>query len=133
MSMKFNNDKAEKQVRDRIISTCKKIKVRSGKISWTYKCNLNSVHNAVKKKDSKIAMVMAYDSNNFGVIHFINIHKGKYIDNTWGEWSRGYEYYLIKKIGKKDFFQVSSIFASYRNEIRNSLSWWLRITSNEIF
>lgn len=126
----FNNSLAEKKIRDKITSTCKKIKVKVGKINWTYKCHLNSVDFAVKNKDKEIAMVMAY-RNGFGVIHFINLHKGKYIDNTWGVWSTEYEYYLIKKIPKEDFFKVGDIFDSYRAELRNSLGWYLRATSDE--
>lgn len=128
--LKFNNHKAEKFVRDKIQSQYKKIKVKSGEISWTYKCHLNSVHHALKRKDKEVALVVAYSKEGHGVVHFINLSKGKYIDNTWGEWSKEYDYYLIEKIHKKDFPRIGSILGEQQNSLRNSLPFWLKLTSN---
>lgn len=64
------------------------------------------------------------------IVHFINFTNGKYVDNTLGQWSVQHEYYLIRHIPPEDFLNVDYIFDSYRNTIKNSMSWWLRLTSD---
>lgn len=127
----FNNSKVEKMFYDEIISTKERIKVKPGKCRYNYKCQMNAAHEAMRHGHKEIAMVVYM---NYGkvdpIIHFVNYHKGKYIDNTLGEWTNSHEYYLIRHIGKEDFDNVAYIFGAYRREIRNKLSWWLRFTSD---
>lgn len=125
----INNDTAQRQTYDYIISRYKTIKVKPGKCLWNFRCSLNSVHFARKKKDKKIAMCVYVDSGT-PIIHFLNHHKGEFIDNTLGEWSDCYNYYFIRWIDKKDFWDVNVVFTAFRKELRRNLSWWVRLTSN---
>lgn len=127
--MGINNDLAEKQIRNQIISKHEIIKVKSGKTLFNYQCQYNSVSFAKKKKDKKIAMCVC-ERHGEVFIHFVNYHKKKFIDNTLGQWSEIYNYYFIKFIDKEDFWDIDDIFTAYRKELRKSLSWLVRLTSN---
>jgi hypothetical protein len=130
----FNNDKVLRSVYDKIISEHKKIDVISGKCRYNFRCQMNAVHEARRKGDKKVAMVMYMDDRKiYPIIHFINYRKGKFVDNTLGEWSQCHDYYLIKFIKEDEFWDINHIFTSYRSKIRNSLSWWMKITSDEAF
>lgn len=126
------NRKAESIVRSKIISEHNCIKVFPGKCRWNFRCSNNAVHEAIKKGDKEIAMVMYFDGG-CPIIHFINFRKGKYIDNTLGEWTSQYEYYLVRFIGKEDFWNVNYIFRKYRETLQNYLPFWIRIFSNQTF
>jgi hypothetical protein len=127
--MTYNNDKAEKEIKNKVFAEYKKIKVKPGKCRYNYRCQMNAVHEASKKGDKKIAMCIYLDDN-YPVIHFINYKKGKFTDNTLGQWATLNEYYFVKWIHEDDFWNVNNIFISYRKELRKSLSWWVRLTSN---
>jgi hypothetical protein len=90
---------------------------------------MNAVHEAVKNKDKKIAMCVYMDGGQ-PIIHFINYRKGKFIDNTLGEWSRRYNYYFIKFIDKENFWDVNVFFTAFNNDIGRKLNWWTRLTSD---
>ncbi len=127
--MNFNNYEAQKEIRDKIVAEHKKIKVKPGKCRFNFRCSYNAVHEAAKKRDKKIAMCVYLDGGQ-PIIHFINYRKGKFIDNTLGQWSTLNQYYFVKWIHEDDFWNVNGIFSSYRKEIRKSLSWWVRLTSD---
>lgn len=127
----FNN-KAERIIRSKIYSEHNCIKVKAGKCRWNFRCSYNAVHEAIKNKDSKIAMVV-YIVEGCPIIHFINYKNGVYTDNTLGEWSIKYEYYLIKFINKDDFWNVNYIFDRYRDTLQNYLPFWVRILSTNTF
>lgn len=128
---KFNNDKVDKIFYDGIISTKERIEVESGKCRYNFRCQMNAAHEALKHKHKSLAMVVYMDNGEVDpIIHFINYNKGKYVDNTLGEWSQKHEYYLIRHISPEDFLNVNYIFTSYRKTLRNGLSWWLRLTSD---
>lgn len=126
------NKKAEKIIRSKIISEHNCIKVKPGKCRFNYQCSYNAVHEAVRKGDKKIAMVV-YFVEGYPIIHFINYKKGVYTDNTLGEWSSQYEYYLIRFIGKDDFWNVNYIFDRYRDNLKNCLPFWTRIFNTNTF
>lgn len=127
--MKINNRKAQKEICNKIVAEHKLIKVESGEILYNFRCQYNSVHFAKKNKDKKIAMCV-YIDNGYPIIHFINYRKGVFTDNTLGEWSKLHNYYFILWIYDSEMWQVDDIFAAYRKEIRKSLSWWVRVTSD---
>jgi hypothetical protein len=127
------NSKAIQIIRDKIVSENKKITVVPGKCRWNYRCHMNAVHESIKHKHKKIAMVMYMYENGTPIIHFVNYKKGKFIDNTLGEWCVEYQYYLIKFIEKEDFFNVGDIFDKYRDHLQNCLTPLTKFFNNETF
>ncbi len=128
--MNFNNHKAQKEIYNRVLSQYSTIQVKPGKGLWNFRCQYNSSHFALKGKHKKLAMCMCVESNGSVFIHFVNYHKGKFMDNTLGEWSKQYEYYFVRWIDKSDFLNVDFIFGAFRKELRNNLSWWVKLTSD---
>lgn len=129
-----NNDKVEKKFYDEIIATKQRIEVLPGKCRYNYKCHMNAVHEALKHGHKSVAMVVyLHDKKVDPIIHFVNFHKGKYKDNTLGQWAKNHEYYLIKLIGAEDFDNIEYIFNAYRRTIRSNWNWWLRLTSDKEF
>ncbi|MDX1365897.1 MAG: hypothetical protein R3243_16955 [Arenibacter latericius] len=118
--------KQRKQVIDYVVSNHDKIIVHPGVCRYNYKCHMNAVHDAISDGDDSLAMCI-YIDDGYPVIHFINIHDGEYVDNTLGQWSSRYEYYLVKKISSDEFFEIESIFVKYRNYLKTIPDWWLRI------
>jgi hypothetical protein len=127
--MTTNNNKARQIFYDHIIANHKTIKIKPGKCRYNYKCQMNAVHEAKKNKHKKIAMCVYMDGGNPN-IHFINYHKGKYTDNTLGQWSKCYNYYFIKWIDEADMWNVDAIFTAFRKDLKNMLPWWIRMTSD---
>ena len=121
---------AKAQVYNMLKTDHQKIEVISGECRYNYRCQMNAVHEAINRKDSEIAMCM-YIEGNHPIIHFINVDEdGKFIDNTLGNWSSIYDYYLIRKIEKKDFFNVNNIFTEFRRELRSKLPFWVKLLSD---
>ncbi len=127
--MTINNHKAEKEIYNHTISKYSKIIVKSGKCRYNYRCQLNAVSDAKKYKHKKLAMCMCID-NGSCFIHFVNYKKGVYTDNTLGAWSCQYDYYFIKWIKDEDMWDIDHIFTCFRRELRNNLSWWIKLTSD---
>jgi competence CoiA-like predicted nuclease len=125
----FNNKKAIKQVREYIYANYRLIKVKPGKCRYNFQCHSNSVHEAKKRRDKKLAMVVYIDGST-PIVHFVNYRNKKFIDNTLGQWSSQHEYYFIKWIDEPDMFYIHTIFDNYRNHLRNQLSWWVKLTSD---
>jgi len=71
--------------------------------------------------------------NDYTYIHFINYHNKKFIDNTLGEWSSLQDYHFIRWVYAADYYNITNIFIEYAKELRENLSWWVRLTSNETF
>lgn len=127
--MKLNNHKAEKEIYNHIISKYNTIEVQPGKCRYNYRCQMNAVHEAKKNKHKKLAMCVCEENGDI-FIHFINYHKGKFTDNTLGQWSKQQNYYFIKWIKDEDMWNINHIFTAFREELRNNLSWWVKITSD---
>ncbi len=128
--MKINNLEAQQVIYDQIISKYNRIEVKPGKCRYNFKCQMNAVHEAKKHKHKKIAMVVYMDDGTYPIIHFVNYHKGVFTDNTLGQWSSQHDYYFIRWIEDRDMFYVDTIFTAFRRELRNNLSWWLKLTSD---
>lgn len=128
--MKINNLEAQQVIYDHIISKYNKIEVKPGKCRYNFRCQMNAVHEAKKHKHKKIAMCVYMDDGIYPIIHFVNYNKKVFTDNTLGQWSSQHDYYFIRWIEDKDMFYVDTIFTAFRRELRNQLSWWLRLTSN---
>ena len=127
--MDYNNTKAQKEIANYTIANYKKIKVKAGKCRYNFKCQMNSVHEAKKNKHKKLAMCIYLDDG-YPIIHFINYNKGKFVDNTLGEWSKTVDFYFVRWITEEEMWQINTIFTSFRKELRKSLSWWVRLTSD---
>lgn len=130
MKIKFNNNNiARKEIRNYIISKYNKIEVKAGKCRYNFRCHNNSVHEAKRHKHKKIALVVYVDGD-YPIVHFVNYKKGKYVDNTLGEWTTQVDYYFIKWIDDKDMFDIFTIFNAFKRELGKQLNWWVRCTSN---
>jgi len=128
--MNWLNKKATKIISEMVIASMPKIKVVGGMCRYNFRCQCNSVHDAINAKHDKIAMVF-YFCDDAPIIHFINVSKsGKYIDNTLGHWATIYDYYLIRHIGKDEFFNVNKIFDAYRKELHNRLPFFIDFFSD---
>ena len=128
--MNFLNNKAKNIVTEMIIATLPKIKVVGGVCRYNFRCQYNTVHDAINDKQDKLAMCFYFDDD-CPTIHFVNVNKkGKHIDNTLGNWATTYDYYLIRYIDKDSFFQVDEIFLAYREELQRKLPFWVRNLSD---
>lgn len=127
--VKFNNQKARKFFTTYTIANFDKIKVKAGKCRYNFRCQYNAVHEAKKAGDSRIALAIYVDGD-YPIIHFLNYQNEEFIDNTLGEWSQRLDYYFVKWIEEEDMWNVDVIFDALRADLRNKLSWWLKITSD---
>lgn len=125
--MKWADEKADKIYTNAVLSNYSKIEVVAGQCRFNFKCHLNAIHEALEKKDDRIAMCMYIDENEQVIMHFLNYHKGKYIENTLGHHSRFNEYYFVKWIGKEDFDVIGNIFNSTVKDWRKKLPWYVRL------
>ena len=130
----LNNGKLDVKFHDRIVSTKDKIEVKPGKCRYNFKCHMNAVHSATKKNETYLAMVVyMHNRKKDPIIHFINFDGKSFTDNTLGIWSVKHDYYLVRLIHKKDYMDIEKIFTQYREDIRASWSWWMRLTTNITF
>lgn len=127
--MKFNNHKAQEEITNYVLANYNKIEVNSGTILFNYKCHKNAVHIAKVENHNRIAMCVYIDHGG-PVIHFLNYHNEKFVDNTLGVWTERYHHYFVKWIEEEDFWQVDSIFGNLRTHFRSILSWWVELTSD---
>lgn len=127
--MNYNNHKAQQEIANYTIANYEKIKVKAGKCRYNFRCQYNSVHEAKKNKHKKLAMCIYLDDG-YPIIHFINYNKGKFVDNTLGEWSSRVDFYFVRWISDEEMWKIDSIFTAFRKELRKTLSWWTRLTSD---
>jgi hypothetical protein len=124
--MELFNEKAKELVKNMVIATMPKIKVKAGVCRYNFRCQLNSVHDALNDEQDKIAMCFYFDES-YPIIHFLNVdNEGNYIDNTLGRWTETFDYYLIRTIEKDSFFKINDIFTAYRKEVKSKLHWYVR-------
>lgn len=127
--MTFNNDLARKEISNYIISKYSKIKVKPGKCRYNFRCHNNAVHDAKRKNDKKLAMVV-YLADSYPIVHFINYHNKKFVDNTLGEWTTQYDYYFVKWIKNEDMWDIFTVFDAFKEELGKKLNWWTRVSSD---
>jgi hypothetical protein len=97
-------------MRDHIDSAYEKIDVVGGKLQYNYKCHLNAVHYAMKRGDKKVALVMYLPKGStLPVVHFVNYHKGKFIDNTVGFWACDYQYRFVRWVHRNEFRDITTV------------------------
>lgn len=131
--MKFTNTKVVDFIETKVKIEGTEIKVKSGKCRYNFRCQMNSVHEAMKKGDKQIAMVMCINDKDYPFIHFINIHKGEYVDNTLGVWTEKYSHFLIKTIDEQDFWSINTMFGNYEDYLQSCIPFYLRWFSDITF
>ena len=131
--MKRFNKKAEALWLDKIVADYKVIEVEPGTCRYNYQCCHNAINDAIKNGDKKIA-VCFYDDGNTVTLHFINYHKGKFIDNTLGYWSTHQKYYFYRWIESDQFGKETiDIFRSIRRKFNKMIPWyWRFLVKNEV-
>jgi len=123
--MKYFNRKAEKLWKEKVLAELPKIKVKGGQCRYNFRCHNNAIHDAVKNKDEKVAVVIYFDNGT--ILHFVNFHKNEYIDNTLGFWTEKHDYYFLRWIGKDQFNNDAlDIFDSIRTQWKKLIPWWWR-------
>mgnify|MGYP000937820027 CR=1 FL=1 len=127
--MKLLNGLAAQIIRDYIGATKTKVSVVAGSCRMNYECHSNAVHDAIEQKMGVAMLVGIYDSGS-PFIHFVNVNRGKYIDNTLGAWSSRYDFYFIRIIDKQELWEVHKIFDAYRKELRRMMPWYVRLLSD---
>lgn len=120
--------KRRKQIiRDHVVATFSKISVTTGKCRYNFQCHSNAIHEAIMKKQDKIALVVYFDTCNYPIVHFINYtSKQQFKDNTLGVWASKYEYYFIRWIPECEFDDVHKIHLAMRVKIKSFLPLWLK-------
>jgi len=131
--MNLTNRRVIKFIENKIKIEGTEIDVKAGKCRYNFRCHMNSVHEAMKKGDEQVAMVVCISDTVEPHIHFINIHKGKYVDNTLGVWKDKYSMFLVKTIDKQDFWSIESMFRNYDKYLQNCIPFYLRWFSNITF
>ena len=122
--MKYFTNKFENLIREYIDSAYKRINVFPGKLHFNYKCHLNAVHYAIKKKDKKIALVTYRErQTKQPYVHFVNYHKGKFIDNTVGYWAFSYEYRFIRWVGVNEFDNAVDVLLDTQEFFKNKATF----------
>lgn len=119
--------KSKSIILNHVLSTKEKIVVKSGKCRYNFRCQYNAVHEAISNKEDNIAMCFYIDRGH-PIIHFLNVSTtGEFTDNTLGNWSSQYDYFLVKYIDKSDYFIIDKIFTNYRAELKNMLPFMQRV------
>lgn len=110
-----------------VTSNYKMVEVKSGKMRWNYKCQLNAVHDAVNAEEKSIAMCVCLDEYNSPFIHFVNKTNGEYTDNTFGHFSKDYRYYLVREIISAEFNLIGNTFDSFRDFLMDLVPWYRKL------
>jgi len=125
--------KSTQRIKDYVINNCEKISVKGGRCRYNFRCQMNAVNDALNSNQPTLGMCVCINDKNC-FIHFVNISKNNtYIDNTLGQWSMTYNYYLIKIIEKKDFMNINDIFTKFRKELHQKLPLYLRVVNTVEF
>lgn len=114
-----------------IVDNYKLIDVKGGKCRFNFRCHSNAVHEAIERDDDFIAIVMYIDGD-CPITHFINCKmdkksQWKFKDNTLGNWSSQFKYYLVGYIPKHDFFKVYDYHRTQMDYMRSLLPWYIKI------
>lgn len=112
-------------MRDYVDSQYEMIEVVSGEIHYNYKCHLNSTHHAIKNKDEKLALVMYREKDTqLPCVHFVNYTKGKFVDNTIGNWSERFEYRFIRWVPESEFYSTPHILVDTQKVFKDMATFW---------
>lgn len=130
--MEFFDSKARRIWREKVISSCEKIsEIKGWECRYNFQCHCNAIHDAVKNKDEKVAIVFYIHWEN-AILHFINYRKWEFIDNTLWYWCEFYDYYFYKWLNKDDFnIWWLDTFTAIRNEFAKMIPFRYKWLVNE--
>ena len=116
-------------------------KVVNWECPYNYRCHINSIQYAKKHKWASVYSCYQITENWWIISHFINYHKGKYLETT--QWRLGVDscdYYVVKKIQLPERnSSVDSILESLKDNIFNVwytnrfLNRWFDLTPYWLF
>lgn len=118
--IKYFRKTYHKKIRDYSDVNYQIIDVAPGECHYNYKCHMNAVHIAWRDEHPQIAMVTYRAKGTMRpCVHFVNFVDGKFIDNTIGEWSRRYEYRLMRMVSDAEFEDVDTLLGDAKTFFRN--------------
>lgn len=93
-----------------------KISVKSGIYSPKRKCYHNTVEQAIVNEEDSIVICFCLNKNSL-FFHTVNSIPGVgFVDNTLGDLSGQYEYYLHSVVFKEQFLEVKKIFTKLKKK-----------------
>ena len=85
---------------------------------YNRRCHLNAVQKIKENKADGVWLCIAWDKDDKEpCVHFINMVKGKFQDNTWGwlyEWNI---YYLIRQVKEKEYDYIWDVLMDTKRTI----------------
>lgn len=118
-------DIINKRISKKIQKEYPEIKVLPGEAYFNRRCHLNSANIALRNNHEKVICCITIEETGSAFMHFLNIDSsGNYIENTLGQFSQIYRYYLIGEILKEDLLNIDRKFTEYRNMIRKKYIHW---------
>jgi hypothetical protein len=126
--MKWLDRRAAKEIEDYVRATYQRISVTAGRCRFNHKCFYNAVHAAVRDGDETVALVIYVDEG-YPIVHFVNVRKGEFVDNTLGEWSQRYDYYFVRHIGQNEFRDVGMIWMIFCKALGRNLRFVTKLFS----
>lgn len=90
-----------------------------GDLLFNSKCHLNAVQRVKENKAKEVYLCVCIDKNNNDtIVHFINKdNDNKYVDNTLGWCYKDYDYYIIRKIKRYEYDNISNILIDTKKEL----------------
>lgn len=102
--------------------------IKMGEAPFNYKCHINTVQKVKEGKAEDVYLCVAiYKNDRTDIcVHFINRDKkGKFVENTWGWCLEDYNYYLIRKVNKGEYYRIGDILQYTKRTLINLNSTWL--------
>jgi hypothetical protein len=125
--MKYFLKKAQDVVIDHVKTNYQLASVKPGKCRYNFYCHANAVHDALKKDQQRIGLVV-YIEGNAPIVHFVNEAKaGEFKDNTLGYWSGGCKYYFIRWISRGEYNDVFKIRDTLSKQFKKLIPWYIRL------
>lgn len=100
--------------------------IKAGQCRYNHHCHINSIHDAMKAEQKRIAM-MVYFENCAPIVHFVNESPcGTFTDNTLGYYSSKVEMYFVRWVNEAEFDDIFNVHNSMRAQITRSIPWYIR-------
>lgn len=91
------------------------------------RCHKNSLNYAIRHKQPTIALCYYVSSDGEVEVHFVNYSNGTYYDNTMGNLTSSFSYYLIRLIDQNDFQNLDDILGQEQAEIDRVTPFWVKM------
>lgn len=85
---------------------------------------VRAIHVAIDNNDKQVAIVL-YVGNRTLFVHTVNVTKGKFIDNYYGDDCKLFKTYHLRLVNKEDFINLNNIVNQAKIHIRSKcwLGW----------